>query len=158
MKSPRLLGTRASAARACGPSWLLLRQRARTRGGADRRIAFDGDQAFPWGWAYQQGEPRSIRVDIYVDRSASDTPRGTGVVTGIAHLDSEPAANGPCRDESVNSHRFFIALPSDAARKGVAGLYAHGIRLSDAFPNLRSEGRARRVSRSEAKSSIAFSG
>src|SRR5260370_17331583 len=53
-------------------------------------ISLDGGQFHVSGWACQQGNPGSIEVHIYADRSAYDKPPGTFVTAGRADFVSEP--------------------------------------------------------------------
>jgi hypothetical protein len=99
-------------------------------------IAYDGDQAFIIGWACQQGRSESISINVYVDRSAYDTPRGTLALDNKADFDSEPAINQACQDHGNGKHRFLVELPSEVARKGEAGkLFVHGIRAVNGVEN-----------------------
>ena len=91
-------------------------------------ISLDGGQFHVSGWACQQGNPGSIEVHIYADRSAYDKPPGTFVTAGKADLESEPAVSQACQDPRGGKHRFKIALANQRLRSyHKRKLYAHGI-------------------------------
>ena len=73
-------------------------------------ISHDGGEAYVLGWACQQGNPASIEVHIYADRSAFDKPPGAFVTAGKAELESEPAVGQACQDPKGGKHRFKIEL------------------------------------------------
>ena len=93
-------------------------------------IGYDGSQFQVSGWACQQGNPNSIAVHIYADRSAYDKRPGTFVTQGQADLESEPAVGQACQDPKGGKHRFKIALSNQILRSyHKRKLYAHGIGL-----------------------------
>jgi hypothetical protein len=91
-------------------------------------ISNDGGQLHVSGWACQQGNPASIDVHIYADRSAYDRPPGKFVTAGRADLQSEPAVGQACQDPRGSKHRFNITLSNQLLRSyHKRKLYAHGI-------------------------------
>lgn len=91
-------------------------------------IHFERDNFYVWGWACELGKTDSVNLHIYADRSASDKPKGTFVLSAVANLESEPAVNRACQDTSGGKHRFHIELPNPIlsiyqGRK----LYLHGL-------------------------------
>ncbi len=102
--------------------------------GAIDGVSHDGNQTFLSGWACQEGQPQSIVVAVFLDRSAFDTPKGRFVMNGLANLDSEPSINRTCGDVADGKHRFVIDVsdpPFAADRK----LYLHGGRVVGNVPN-----------------------
>jgi hypothetical protein len=78
---------------------------------------YDGGQFHVLGWACQQGNPASVEVHLYADRSAYDRPPGTFVTAGRADLDSEAAVGKACQDPrgdavSCVSARIFALIRS----------------------------------------------
>ena len=73
-------------------------------------ISHDGGQTFVLGWACQQGNPASIEVHIYADRSAYDKPPGTFVTAGKAKAREQPAVGRACPGRRGGQHRFKIEL------------------------------------------------
>src|SRR5258708_31902068 len=93
-------------------------------------ISNDGGQFLVSGWACQQGNPGSIDVHIYADRSAYDKLPGKFVTAGKADLQSEPAVSQACQDQKGGKHRFKIALSNQLLRTyHKRKLYAHGIAI-----------------------------
>jgi hypothetical protein len=93
-------------------------------------ISHDGGEAYVLGWACQQGNPASIEVHIYADRSAFDKPPGAFVTAGKAELESEPAVGQACQDPKGGKHRFKIELSNQRLRTyHQRKLYAHGIAI-----------------------------
>ena len=91
-------------------------------------ISNDGGQVYLSGWACQQGNPASIEVHIYADRSAFDKPPGIFVTAGKAELANEPAVAQACQDSKGGKHRFKIELPNQRLKSyRRRKLYAHGI-------------------------------
>jgi hypothetical protein len=94
-------------------------------------FSYDGGQFHVVGWACQQGNPASIEVHVYADRSAYDKPPGTFVTAGRADLDSEAAVGKACQDPRSGKHRFKIDLPNQALKTYQNRiLYAHGIAVA----------------------------
>jgi hypothetical protein len=99
-------------------------------------ISYDGGQAYLSGWACQQGNPASIDVHIYADRSAYDKAPGTFVTAGKAELESEPAVSQACQDPKGGKHRFKIALSNQRLKSyRQRKLYAHGIAIAGNVEN-----------------------
>src|SRR4030095_8305775 len=69
-------------------------------------FSYDGGQFHVVGWACQQGNPASVEVHVYADRSAYDKPPGPFVTAGRADLDSAAAVGKACQDPRGGKHRF----------------------------------------------------
>jgi len=102
--------------------------------GAIDGVSHNGNQAFLSGWACQEGQPQSIVVAVFLDRSAFDTPKGRFVMNGLANLDSEPSINRSCGDVADGKHRFIIDV-SDPLFAADRKLYLHGGRVVGNVPN-----------------------
>src|SRR5262249_46288217 len=72
-------------------------------------VRFERDSYYVAGWACQEGMQTSIDIHIYADHSAYDAQKGTFVLAGIAHLESEPAVDQACQSHG-GRHRFRIEL------------------------------------------------
>ena len=94
-------------------------------------FSYDGGQFHVVGWACQQGNPASVEVHVYADRSAYDKPPGTFVTAGRADLDSAAAVGKACQDPRGGKHRFKIDLSNQALKTYHNRiLYAHGIAVA----------------------------
>jgi hypothetical protein len=99
-------------------------------------ISLEDGQYYLTGWACQAGQDQSIRLHVYADHSAYDTPAGKIVLSGEADLDSEPAIARLCHCSSRGKHRFKIALPEKLlAADGGRTIFVHGIRVVGEVPN-----------------------
>ena len=99
-------------------------------------VSHDGGQTYVLGWACQQGNPASIEVHIYADRSAFDKPPGAFVTAGKAELASEAAVGQACQDSKGGKHRFKIELSNQRLRTyHQRKLYAHGIAVAGNVEN-----------------------
>ena len=88
-------------------------------------ISADGDHYFLLGWACQQGQSKSINVQLF-EKSAP-------VFAETANLFSEPGVAKACRDSASGKHRFILALPYGYGPQNKIDV--HGIRVVDGVPN-----------------------
>jgi hypothetical protein len=74
-------------------------------------ISQDGDHYLLSGWACQQGQTKSIAVQLFVEQPASNAGKLAPFLAETANLYSEPAVNQACQDRQDGKHRFLIVLP-----------------------------------------------
>jgi len=96
-------------------------------------VSRDGDHYLLSGWACQQGQVKSINVQLFLAQSASNPSQLAPVLTETANLDNEPAVNAACQDRGGGKHRFLIVLPYGYAPD--SPLAVHGLRIVDGVPN-----------------------
>jgi hypothetical protein len=96
-------------------------------------ISQDGDHYLLSGWACQQGQMKSITVQLFLEQSASSTSKLAPVLAETANLDSEQAVNEACQDRGGGKHRFLIVLPYGYGPD--SPLAMHGLRIVDGVPN-----------------------
>ncbi len=98
-------------------------------------IRLVGDDYYVYGWACQSGVEASIRLHLYVDRSAYDSPRGTHVYSGETGYDGGWPMSVVCGTDST-LHRFHVALPDELLREHAGKkLYVHGLRVVGSYEN-----------------------
>ena len=105
-------------------------------------ISQDGEQFFIAGWACQQGQRKSIAVQLFADQTTNGQTKSAPVLAETASLPSERAVAQACEDPSGGRHRFIIVLPYGYGPD--SKLAVHGLRIVDGVPNdlLRGSGRA----------------
>jgi hypothetical protein len=96
-------------------------------------ISRDGDHFFISGWACQQGQTKSIAVQLFADRTTNGQTKPTPILAETANLPSEPAVAQACQDRDGGRHRFIIVLPYGYGPD--SKLYVHGLRVVDGVPN-----------------------
>ncbi len=89
-------------------------------------ISRDVDHYFLLGWACQQGQSKSIAVQLFAEKVANGLSRQ-------GPLFSEPGVARACRDSGGGKHRFIIVLPYGYGPE--SNLSIHGIRVVDGVPN-----------------------
>jgi len=90
-------------------------------------VAFDGASGVIWGWACQQGQPKSIVVHVFADDAF--------LVAGNADQGSESGVGQACHDPG-GKHRFRIELPREPFANGQdKSLTVHGIRVAGNVEN-----------------------
>jgi hypothetical protein len=95
-------------------------------------ISRDGDHYFLSGWACQQGQEKSIAVQLFAADPANPTKR-TALLAETANLHSEPAVSTACADGGRGKHRFILVLPYGLGPESL--LFVHGLRIVNGVPN-----------------------
>jgi len=96
-------------------------------------ISQDGDHYFLLGWACQQGQSKSITVQLFADKVANGVSKQGPLFAEAANLFSEPGVAQACRDSEGGKHRFIVVLPYGYGPE--SSLSIHGIRVVDGVPN-----------------------
>ena len=89
-------------------------------------ISQDGDHFFLAGWACQQGQTKSIVVQLFGEN-------GAPLLAETANLFSESSVNQACLDHASGRHRFLIALPYGYSPN--SQVIVRGLRIVDGVPN-----------------------
>ena len=96
-------------------------------------IARDGDHYFLLGWACQQGQSKSINVQLFAVQTTNGAPHDGPIFAETADLFSEPGVAEVCRESGGGKHRFILVLPYGYGPQ--SKLSVHGIRVVDGVPN-----------------------
>jgi hypothetical protein len=96
-------------------------------------ITQDGDHYFLLGWACQQGQSKSIDVQLFADKAVDGVWKQGPLFAETANLFSEPGVAQACHDSGGGKHRFIVVLPYGLGPE--SNLSIHGIRVVDAVPN-----------------------
>jgi hypothetical protein len=96
-------------------------------------ISQDGDHYFLLGWACQQGQTKSIVVQLFAEQIQNGVSKEGPVFAETANLFSEPGVAEACHDSRGGKHRFLIVLPYGYGPE--SKLSIHGIRIVDGVPN-----------------------
>jgi hypothetical protein len=96
-------------------------------------ISQDGDHYFLLGWACQQGQTKSIAVQLFAEQAQNGVSKEAPVFAETANLFSEPGVAEACHDSGGGKHRFIIVLPYGYGPE--SKLSIHGIRIVDGVPN-----------------------
>jgi hypothetical protein len=96
-------------------------------------ISQDGDHYFLLGWACQQGQTKSIDVQLFADKAANGVWKQGPLFAETANLFSEPGVAQVCRDTEGGKHRFILVLPYGLGPE--SNLSVHGIRVVNGVPN-----------------------
>ena len=96
-------------------------------------ISQDADHYFLLGWACQQGQSKSIAVQLFAEKAANGLSKQGPLFAETANLFSEPGVAEACRDSGGGKHRFIVVLPYGYGPE--SNLSIHGIRVVDGVPN-----------------------
>jgi hypothetical protein len=96
-------------------------------------ISQDGDHYFLLGWACQQGQSKSIDVQLFAEKAVNGVWKQAPLFAETANLFSEPGVAQVCRDTGGGKHRFILVLPYGLGLE--SNLSIHGIRVVDGVPN-----------------------
>jgi hypothetical protein len=96
-------------------------------------ISQDGDHYFLLGWACQQGQSKSIHVQLFAPQTKNGVSKDGPLFAETADLFSEPGVGTACRDPEDGKHRFILVLPYEYGPQ--SKLSVHGIRVVDGVPN-----------------------
>jgi len=96
-------------------------------------ISQDADHYFLLGWACQQGQSKSIAVQLFAEKAAKGLSKQGPLFAETANLFSEPGVAQACRDSGGGKHRFIVVLPY--GYRPESNLSIHGIRVVDGVPN-----------------------
>jgi hypothetical protein len=96
-------------------------------------ITQDGDHYFLLGWACQQGQTKSIDVQLFVEKTVNGLSKPGPIFAEAANLFSEPGVAQVCRDSGGGKHRFIVVLPYGYGPE--SNLSIHGIRIVNGVPN-----------------------
>jgi hypothetical protein len=96
-------------------------------------ISQDGDHYFLLGWACQQGQSKSINVQLFATQKTNGVSKESPVFAETANLFSEAGVGKACRDPEDGKHRFILVLPYGYGPQSKPSL--HGIRVVDGVPN-----------------------
>jgi hypothetical protein len=96
-------------------------------------ISQDGDHYFLLGWACQQGQSKSINVQLFAPRKTDGVSKEGPIFAEVANLFNEAGIGEVCRDHEDGRHRFILALPYGYGPQSKPVL--HGIRVVDGVPN-----------------------
>jgi hypothetical protein len=96
-------------------------------------ISQDGDHYFLLGWACQQGQSKSINVQLFGTETTNGVSKEGPLFAEAANLFSEAGVGEVCRDPAEGKHRFILALPYGYGPQSKPVL--HGIRIVDGVPN-----------------------
>lgn len=96
-------------------------------------ISHDGDHYFLLGWACQQGQSKSINVQLFATQTTNGVSKEGPIFAETANLFSEAGVGEVCRDRDEGKHRFILALPYGYRPQSKPVL--HGIRVVDGVPN-----------------------
>ena len=96
-------------------------------------ISQDADHYFLLGWACQQGQSKSIAVQLFAEKAANGLSKQGPLFAETANLFSEPGVAQACRDSGGGKHRFIVVLPYGYGPE--SNLSIHGIRAVDGVPN-----------------------
>lgn len=93
----------------------------------------DGDHHFLLGWACQQGQSKSINVQLFAPQTTDGITKEGPLFAETANLFSELGVGKACRDPENGKHRFIIVLPYGYGPQ--SKLSVHGIRIVNGVPN-----------------------
>jgi hypothetical protein len=96
-------------------------------------ISQDGDHYFLLGWACQQGQSKSIDVQLFAEKMVNGVWKQGPLFAETANLFSEPGVAQVCRDPEGGKHRFILVLPYGLGPE--SNLAIHGIRIVNGVPN-----------------------
>src|SRR5580700_1013683 len=96
-------------------------------------ISQDADHYFLLGWACQQGQSKSIAVQLFAEKAAKGLSKQGPLFAETANLFSEPGVAQACRDSGGGKHRFIVVLPY--GYRPESNLSIHGIRVVNGVPN-----------------------
>src|SRR5580704_8457853 len=96
-------------------------------------ISRDVDHYFLLGWACQQGQSKSIAVQLFADKVANGLSKQGPLFAETANLFSEPGVAQACRDSGGGKHRFIVVLPYGYGPE--SNLSIHRIRVVDGVSN-----------------------
>jgi hypothetical protein len=97
-----MLASQEAAAQNAQPGWIV---------GHIDGISKDGDHYFLLGWACQQGQSKSIDVQLFAEKEANGLSKPGPLFAETANLFSEPGVARVCRDSGGGKHRFIVVLP-----------------------------------------------
>ena len=119
-----MLASQEAAAQNAQPGWIV---------GHIDGISKDGDHYFLLGWACQQGQSKSIDVQLFAEKEANGLSKPGPLFAETANLFSEPGVARVCRDSGGGKHRFIVVLPYGLGPE--SNLSIHGIRVLNEVPN-----------------------
>jgi hypothetical protein len=96
-------------------------------------IGQDGDHYFLLGWACQQGQSKSISVQLFGTKTTNGVSKEGPLWAEAANLFSEAGVGEVCRDTEGGKHRFILVLPYGYGPESKP--VVHGIRVVDGVPN-----------------------
>jgi hypothetical protein len=96
-------------------------------------ISQDADHYFLLGWACQQGQSKSIVVQLFSEKVVNGVRKQGPLFAETANLFSEPGVAQVCRDSGGGKHRFIVVLPYGLGPE--SNLSIHGIRVVNGVPN-----------------------
>jgi hypothetical protein len=96
-------------------------------------ISQDGDHYFLLGWACQQGQSKSIDVQLFAPKTTNGVTKEGPLFAEAANLFSEPGVGEACRESGDGKHRFILVLPYGFGPQSKPSV--HGIRIVDGVPN-----------------------
>src|SRR5580692_5857702 len=96
-------------------------------------ISQDADHYFLLGWACQQGQSKSIDVQLFAEKAANGLSKQGPLFAETANLFSEPGVAQVCRDSGGGKHRFIVVLPYGYGPESNPSI--HGIRIVNGVPN-----------------------
>ena len=96
-------------------------------------ISQDGDHYFLLGWACQQGQSKSINVQLFATQRTKGVSKEGPLFAEAANLFSETGVGEVCRDSADGKHRFILVLPYGYGPESKP--VVHGIRIVDGVPN-----------------------
>jgi hypothetical protein len=96
-------------------------------------ISRDGDHYFLLGWACQQGQSKSINVQLFGMKTSNGVTTDGPLFAETADLYSEPGVAEVCRDQEDGKHRFILTLPYGYGPESKPTV--HGIRVVEGVPN-----------------------
>jgi hypothetical protein len=96
-------------------------------------ISQDGDHYFLLGWACQQGQSKSIDVQLFTPKTTNGVTKEGPLFAEAANLFSEAGVGEVCRDSGDGKHRFILVLPYGYGPESKPVM--HGIRIVDGVPN-----------------------
>lgn len=96
-------------------------------------ISRDGDHYFLLGWACQQGQSKSINVQLFGSKTANGVATDGPLFAETADLFSEPGIAEVCHDHEDGKHRFILTLPYGYGPESKPTV--HGIRVVVGVPN-----------------------
>jgi len=96
-------------------------------------ISQDADHYFLLGWACQQGQSKSIVVQLFAEKVVNGAWKQGPLFAETANLFSEPGVAQACRDSGGGKHRFIVVLPYGLGPE--SNLSIHGIRVVNGVPN-----------------------
>ena len=96
-------------------------------------ISKDGDHYLLLGWACQQGQSKSIDIQLFADKAVHGVWKQGPLFAETANLFSERGVAQVCRDSGGGKHRFIVVLPYGLGPE--SNLSIHGIRVANGVPN-----------------------